>query len=182
MNTIFTFCGPIGSGKSSVSKLFAAKVEAGWNSFGTTTREIAQERRLPVSREDLQRLGADLVANERDTFCRRVLNRATESGKKYAVVDGLRHRDVLQTLRKINHPDTVVVVYIDAPLAIRLERVKERDGLAADQLAELDQHSTEIEVETHLKGLATFVADNGGSKECCAESIFNWAASQKLLI
>lgn len=175
MNTIFAICGPIGSGKSSVSKQFAARIGATWNSFGSTTREIAKERGLPSTRQALQALGADLVANEQSKFCGRVLGAALRETDKPGVIDGLRHARILSCVRKIVDPRHVAVIYVDAPVEVRLQRVKLRDGLSEAQLAELDRHSTEVEVEQKLKALADFVADNSGTTELCVSEIVRWA-------
>lgn len=125
-------------------------------------------------RSDLQNLGADLVAHERESFCRRVLRPVLEANGQIAVIDGLRHRNILDALRKINAPGPVAVIYVDAPFAIRLERVKLRDGLSAEQLSDFEKHSTEIEVERHLKGVADFIADNSRTAEECSEMIASW--------
>jgi dephospho-CoA kinase len=174
MERYFLFSGPIGSGKSSVSKLFASTIGAGWSGFGTVVKEIAVERQLPISREELQILGATLVRNERTSFCRRVITKATEACKNIAVIDGLRHVDVLEELRSLVGKGELLCVYVDAPQAVRLARVKTRDGLSAERIAELEKHSTEIEV-TNLKEVADFIASNVGSVEDCVASIVEWA-------
>jgi|ERR1017187_951538 dephospho-CoA kinase len=174
MNHLFAFCGPIGSGKSSVSKLFATKHGATWSGFGATVREIALERGLATDRGSLQCLGATLVKNEAGTFCRRVIALTARASDKPAVIDGLRHIAILQELRHILNPRKVVCIYVDAPLTIRLERVKKRDGLSPDQLARLEMHSTEVEVEHRLKGIADFVVDNQKSVAECVDSIMDW--------
>jgi dephospho-CoA kinase len=171
----FTFSGPIGSGKSSVSKLFASTAGAGWSGFGATVKEIALERHLPISREDLQVLGANLVEKECSSFCRRVIFKAREGQQGASVIDGLRHIRVLKELRSIVGCDPLVCVYVDAPQPLRLERVKARDGVSHEKLAELEKHSTEIEVNNRLKEVADFVANNGGSVEDCVASIVQWS-------
>src|SRR5664280_1247613 len=138
MNKYFAFSGPIGSGKSSVSKLVASRIGAGWIGFGATVKEIAVERRFPIHREGLQILGAELVANERGLFCRRVIDGAMKSNKEVIVIDGLRHPEVLRELRTVVGSDSLLCVYIDAPQALRLERVKVRGGISAEELAELE--------------------------------------------
>src|ERR1022692_651447 len=151
MNHLFVFCGPIASGKSSISKLFATRVGATWNGFGSTVRKIALERGLATDRESLQCLGAVLIKDETVIFCSRVIELAVNAPNKPAVIDGLRHLTILQELRHMFNPRKVVCMYIDTPLAIRLERVKKRDDISPKQLAKLEMHSTEVEVEHQLK-------------------------------
>jgi dephospho-CoA kinase len=181
MKHTFAFCGPIGSGKSSVSKLFAMRVGAIWNSFGTTVREIALERRLPTNRESLQNLGALLVKDERSSFCSRVIGKTTSGSAGAGVIDGLRHIGVLDELRRDISPQQLVCIYVDAPRSVRLERVKQRDGLTEEQLSDLERHSTEIEVEHRLKKASDFIADNEVSVEQCVDSIVQWTQQRNLL-
>jgi dephospho-CoA kinase len=180
MKHVFAFSGPIGSGKSSVSKLFAAKILAAWNSFGTTVKEVAEERGLATDRESLQRLGAMLVKEDRNSFCRRVVTKATNDKDRAIVIDGLRHIDVLKELRVVVSPKELMCVYVDTPRTIRLERLKTRDGLADNQVADLERHSTEIEVEQGLKAVADFVSDNSQSVEQCVDTIVQWVKKREL--
>jgi dephospho-CoA kinase len=78
-------------------------------------------------------------------------------------------------------PHELICVYVDASRAARLERVKERDGLSAEQLAALERHSTEIEVEQRLKRAADFIANNANSTEECADTVVEWAKSRRLV-
>src|SRR5438876_3855719 len=124
MKLVFAFCGPIGSGKSSVSKLFAARTGAGWTSFGRTVAEIAMERGLTTDRQKLQELGAKLVTEERGSFCKEVVARAKHARGGTVVIDGVRHLAVLEELRSGVSPCNLICVYVDSPRALRLERVK----------------------------------------------------------
>jgi dephospho-CoA kinase len=181
MKTTFAFCGPIGSGKSNVSKSFATQISAGWNSFGTTVREVALERGLPTNRESLQDLGAKLVQRERSLLCRRAIGKAMNVPGSPTVIDGLRHIDILEELRLVVSPQQLVCVYVNTPRDVRLERVKQRDGLSAEQLADLERHSTEVEVELNLKKVADFIADNQHSVEQCVDAIVQWAKYKNFL-
>ena len=175
MKPIFAFCGPIGSGKSSVSKTFAKEIGARWNSFGNAARDIAQERNITVNREALQKLGAQLIEHEREMFCMRVLTPLLGSWEQSGIIDGLRHADVLGELRALVSPRQILCVYVDVAPDVRLERVGKRDGLDEHELGKLDDHSTEVQVKTELRKLADFVANNNGTPEECVSHILNWA-------
>jgi dephospho-CoA kinase len=175
MKQYFAFSGPIGSGKSSVSKLFASTMGAGWAGFGSTIKEIALERHLPINRQELQRLGAELVEKERASFCGQVIAKGSNEQKPLAVIDGLRHLSVLEELRRLVGRERLLCIYVDAPQASRLERVRSRDGLSSEELADLEKHSTEIEVKNRLKEIADFIATNSGPVEDCVHTIVNWA-------
>jgi dephospho-CoA kinase len=139
------------------------------------------ERGLATDRESLQRLGAVLVKNETTSFCHRVVELSANAPDKLAVIDGLRHVAILQELRRILNSRKVLCVYVDAPLTVRLERVKKRDGLSPEQLAKLEMHSTEVEVERQLKGISDFKANNETSAAECAKSITDWTQRNGLL-
>jgi dephospho-CoA kinase len=172
---LFIFCGPIGSGKSAVSKTLAKKIGAAWNSFGTTCKEIAIERNVPIKREELQQLGAHLIEREREMFCKRVLGPILSDGSICGVIDGLRHANVLHELRSLIKPRKIICIYVDVSMDIRLNRVSKRDGIEAEELAKLDSHSTEVQVKTELRELADFTANNNGTPEECTDNILNWA-------
>jgi|SRR5579871_4903555 len=174
MKPLFALCGPIGSGKSSVSKLLAEQIGARWNSFGRTTREIAEERNVPSDRVELQKLGANLIENERQMFCRRVLAPVLVNAEDYGIIDGVRHADVLQEIRAFLSPRRVMCIYVDVEPEIRMERLGKRDGLVAHDIAKLDGHSTEVEVQTKLRNLADLVVHNNGTLEECVRHIVAW--------
>jgi len=158
-----------------VSKIFAKQIGAKWNSFGSAAREIAQERQVPNNREDLQNLGAHLIENEREVFCKRVLSPVLVNGEEYGVIDGLRHADVLGELRSLVKPRKIYCIYVDVLPEVRLVRVGKRDGLDAAKIETLDGHSTEVQVKTELRKLADFIADNNGTAEDCVAHIVAWA-------
>jgi cytidylate kinase len=175
MRSYFVFSGSIGSGKSTISRLFAVAMNADWSGFGATVREIAVERRIPITRGTLQELGAELVARERTSFCARVMREAHEGGRNVLVIDGLRHIDVLTEIRSLAGENSLFCVYLETPQLVRLERIGARDGLLPVDLAELERHSTEIEVANKIREFASFVANNGGSADECVSQIVNWA-------
>jgi hypothetical protein len=62
-------------------------------------------------------------------------------------------------------------VCVNSILARIVERVKKRDGLSPEQIAKLEMHSTEVEVEHRLKEVADLMANNQHSAIECVESI-----------
>ncbi len=75
-HNILFFAGRLGSGKTTLSRAVANQLGARWNSFGNTVRKIAGERSLPMSRQNLQQLGSDLVDQTPEWFCNRVVAEA----------------------------------------------------------------------------------------------------------
>jgi dephospho-CoA kinase len=163
MKTNLVFSGRIGSGKTQVSKAVAEALGLPWNSFGATIKNIALERNLPTVRKNLQSLGEHLVASEPEELCRRVLNEAKPSVAQPIVIDGLRHRHIRDLLQRLLAPAPLVVVFVHAPDAIRLERLRVRDGLTDSQVQGFEEHSTEIQVATEIRDIADLIADNSGA-------------------
>jgi len=64
---------------------------------------------------------------------------------------------------------------------LRLERLRLRDRISPEQLAGLEQHSTEIEVERHFRRIADLALTNCGALEVCEQQILRWAAERRLL-
>jgi hypothetical protein len=87
---------------------------------------------------------------------------------------------VKEELRSLVRGDPLLCIYVDAPQALRLERVNARDGVSAINLAELENHSTEIEVKKQLHEVSDFAASNATSIEECIASIVQWAEKARL--
>jgi dephospho-CoA kinase len=162
MKSNLVFAGRIGSGKTHVSKAVASALGFRWNSFGSTLKNIAVERGLTINRENLQALGEKMVAGEPEELCRRVLGDAEPAGPQPIVIDGLRHRHIRDMLQQLLAPQQLLVVYIDVPDAIRLERLRVRDGLSEADIQKFEKHSTEIQVAAEIRGMADLVIDNSG--------------------
>lgn len=175
MSVVFAFCGPIGSGKSQVSRAFAARLGVGWSSFGNAVRQIVSERGLPLTRTTLQQMGATLVQDHPEDLCSQVLKEAKSASASMSVIDGLRHVKILEQLRVMVTPRSVACVFIAAPIDLRLKRILERDGASAAQLMELEKHSTEVEVQAVLKRHADIVVTNSSSIDNCVDQIVSWA-------
>jgi dephospho-CoA kinase len=173
----FTFSGPIGSGKTSVSKRFAAALGYGWNGFGSTVKRIAVERSVPIERTALQALGAELIAADPDGFCARVFKEAQPPDATSVVIDGLRHARIKEVLERLSAPRPLFCIYVDTSNSVRLDRLAERDGLSAEQILTLEAHSTEIEVTSVVRRVADFVVDNSGDLENTLDQILAWTST-----
>jgi cytidylate kinase len=162
-NLIVAFAGRIGAGKSSVSAAFAA--ELGWKfaSFGSFVRKTASERGMDSSRESLQAIGAELEANDAAMFCRAVLDDAGWNAGEPAVVEGIRHVRIWETLKDLVAPQPVFLVYLEAPEDLRRARLQERGAQEAHYLERAETHSTERDVISKLPQLANLVLSTEGA-------------------
>jgi cytidylate kinase len=174
MDANFVFCGPLGSGKTEVSKTVAAKTGSRWTSFGATLKRIAAERTIPIDREHLQALGEELVSRMPEAFCHRVLDEAEPQGQQHIVVDGLRHAEIFPILQRLSQPRRLVCIFVDVTNQVRLERIKLRDHATESQIAKWESHSTEIEVQLSVRRLADCVVDNSDEVETTVEKVLLW--------
>ena len=163
-NLVVAFAGRIGAGKSSVSAAFAE--DRGWKfaSFGAFVRKTATGRGVDHSRESLQAVGAELEANDPALFCRAVLDDAGWRADELFVVEGIRHVRILDTLKSLVAPQTVFLVYLEAPEELRRTRLQERGAQEAQHLERAETHSTERDVIAELPQLANLVLSTEGAE------------------
>ena len=168
---VVAFSGKSGSGKSTISTSLADRL--GWKraSFGGYVRRVAAERGLTESIESLQDLGAELVANGLAQFCRGVLEAANWRTGEPLIVDGVRHSEVLETLRALTAPSRVILVFVTVGEAERFARLQDRGMKDQSRLAKIESHSIERQVQDALRALADLVVDSGTSLERALETI-----------
>lgn len=168
---VFCFSGGIGSGKSTLSHSLAEVV--GWKrvSFGDFVRKKAKEMQLNESRESLQMIGAQLVANG-GNFCQQVLNDSQWKKDTNLIIDGIRHLDVLSILKRMVKPFKLYHVHIVADDATRSNRIEKRADEGNKTIYELDKHSTECEVHTILFTKADLIVNGNKPIQVLLDEIF----------
>jgi ribosome-binding protein aMBF1 (putative translation factor)/adenylate kinase family enzyme len=151
---VLGFAGRIGSGKSTLSTEVAKAL--GWPraSFGDYVRTVARNSGLDESREVLQELGASLIEGGVDDFCRAVLANCGWNAGEPLVIDGIRHAEVIESLRKLVAPLEMKVVYLDVGDDKRLENLRTREQAETEALKRVEEHPTEEQVKDRLPGLA----------------------------
>jgi dephospho-CoA kinase len=156
---VICFSGGIGSGKTEVSRRVAAQL--GWTraSFGDYVRGVALARGLAGDRAELQAIGEELVAGGIISFCRSVLADARWSAGLPLVVDGIRHLEALEAVRQLVAPLVVALVHLGTPDEVRIARLMKSRPEDAEQIGDLDKHSTEIQVKQSLPSVADLVLD-----------------------
>lgn len=161
---VLGFAGPIGSGKSAVSRALAASL--GWPrvAFGDYVRAIAGQRGLELTRPVLQEVGSSLINAGWDDFVLGVLAQAERRGSQGLLVDGIRHVAAIATLRKLVHPIPVLTIYLEAGLVLRRERLL-REGRDAFELELAEMHPVETELERVRVSCDGRIEANGGLDE-----------------
>src|SRR5262245_49953380 len=110
---VLGFTAPIEGGKTTLSQALSERLKVPRVSFGGYLRRVAQERRLPVTREALQALGEEMVRQDVQAFCREVLNEQPWRAGVPLLVDGVRHEEVLEALRDLLSPAPEYLIYIN---------------------------------------------------------------------
>lgn len=155
---VVSISGGIASGKSTLARSLADAL--GWPvaSFGAYVRSVAIGRGLDDTRANLQAVGADLVRGGTDSFAREVLTAAGWHPSKPAILEGVRHLDVLDSIQRVVSPLDVVHVHVSTPDEDRKARALARGE--TDPRFETDEaHSTERDVRNILPALASIHVD-----------------------
>jgi cytidylate kinase/transcriptional regulator with XRE-family HTH domain/DNA-binding phage protein len=151
---VLAFTGRIGSGKTTLSQQVADAL--GWKraSFGDYLRDFAKGQGLETSREVLQELGESLINKGVDEFCRSVLTHYEWRSGEPLVIDGIRHRAVVEALTKLVAPLELRLVFVEVAERERLKRLQRLEKDILPRLADVEGHSTEREVVATLRDIA----------------------------
>jgi dephospho-CoA kinase len=171
--TIIAFSARIASGKSAVSLCVAAELNWVRASFGEYLGSLARQRGLGTERQTLQELGAGLIQSDPEGFCRAVLEDAGWRRGYGAVVDGIRHAEMVDVLRRVADPLPVMLVFIDAPESIRHKRLQSR-GVSLEENARIELHSTEHQVQDLLPIRADLHVDGAGDASAAAGEVISF--------
>jgi dephospho-CoA kinase len=171
MESDIVFSGRFGSGKTTLAHATAASLGGGYAGFGATIKRIAIEHSLPITRENLQALGEQLVRERAEELCRRVIAERQPNDAARSIIDGLRHKEVYDILRRLSGPKRLLCVFVDIPDDIRIQRIKAREPLSDLQISQIDNHSTEIQVGTVIRSLADISVDNSKSIRAVVDEI-----------
>lgn len=169
---VLAFAGAIGSGKTTLSSAVASALGCSRVSFGDHVRGVASERGMGETREELQALGAEVIA-ERGWrgFCDDVIRRASWSRSQPLVIDGIRHAEALDALRSLVHPLPVDLLYLEVSPDERERRLRTRGELLS---ATAPEHSTEVQVTGSLRDSAQMVLQADDDVSCLVEQVLRW--------
>lgn len=157
---ILAFSGPMRSGKSSVSKQVAQTLHWPRASFGEYIRMQARREGLNESREVLQHLGNTIIETEGwEVFCRNVLEEAHWRPGTSLVVDGIRHREVLEAIQKLAAPVEIRLVFVAINQQVQTQRMLGKDVATVEELQRVEADSTEEQVKTVLPEMADITVD-----------------------
>jgi cytidylate kinase len=180
---VLAFGGAALSGKSFLSTKVA--VALGWprGSFGDFVRDEARIRGLDDDRSTLQKLGQELVHTDPEAMCRQVLRRANWVPGSPAVLDGVRHQVVVETLKRIVAPEPFVLILLEASHEDRIQRLNERLNVSKTlgertSLQEIDADATESDVQSILPRLADLVLTTGSGGDDRLRDVLEWLSAR----
>ena len=169
---VLGFAGRIASGKSSISTAVANSLSLPRVSFGNYVRHLAEYIGLdPNDRTTLQDVGNFLVGYPR-AFCTNVLNQARYQPGERLIIDGIRHKEIVDELRLLVAPAAFVLIYVAANDETIERRIRE-ERKSIDDIHRLEQDATEAQVKSVLAEIADIriVNDDNLSREDVVEEV-----------
>lgn len=150
------------SGKSSLASELAVALDWPVIGFGNYVRHVARERAKPLDIPTLQELGQSMVEKDPRRFVEAVLEFGGLASVDNAILDGLRHVEILDALESVVAPESVIVVHVNTALD-ELRRRHQRDGSDLDRMLAAP---SEQQIQSRLSARATLVVD--GAKPIAA--------------
>lgn len=168
---VIAFSSTIGGGKSTIARAVSARLVWPRVSFSEYLREAARTQRVRDSRTTLQELGEALVERDATGFAGAVLSNI--NFKSGAVVDGVRHIEIVHALQTLVAPLPVHLIYVETDEQTRIQRLTER-GMTADEIKVADSHSTEAQVRGALRENAALRVRGDGDLAGTVDIILEW--------
>ncbi|HBO16465.1 MAG: hypothetical protein UR69_C0003G0077 [Candidatus Moranbacteria bacterium GW2011_GWE2_35_2-] len=163
---IFGLAGEIASGKGTVAKYIVEKHNGSSHRFSTALRDVAKRMYIKENRENLQKISTIFRENFDDNLLSMVIYQDVKNDSHNIVaIDGVRRMADIEYLKKL--PE-FKLVYIDADIKNRFERITKRGENVDDNAKTFEQfkkdHEREAELQIRdLKSKADFIVDNNGS-------------------
>jgi cytidylate kinase len=178
--TALAFSGAIASGKTAISSQVAELLNWPRIAFGDFVRANATARGLPHSRAVLQTIGEELIEKRGWTgFCRSVLGMVDWAPGRSIVIDGVRHTEVVSTLRVLVAPSEFLLVFVKADAALRRHRLAARCATEASDLVIVESHSTEKQLVDALPALADLTVNSSLLPESTVRTILEWVRTRQ---
>ncbi|MFZ3077966.1 MAG: AAA family ATPase [Candidatus Aenigmatarchaeota archaeon] len=166
MRVILGFAGEIASGKGTAAKHLVDKYGSGYFRFSTILRDVLKRMHLEESRENTQKLSTLMRQNFGEDILSKVISKDVLNDRHDIIaVDGVRRLSDIKYLKDV---PVFRLVYIEADIEKRFERIVKRGENVDDKSKTLEQFKkdNEGEAEAQIKGLkahADFVVDNNGA-------------------
>jgi len=165
---IIGLVGEMASGKGTVTEYLLTKYQATKYRFSDILRDILERVHLDIVRKNLASLSLSLrTYYGQDILAYALAQDIKNDDSQVIVIDGIRRDADLKYLRKM---DNFVLVYVEADLEKRYERLVERNEKQDDKIKTFEEFKNDHQLETEitireLKDIADAVIDNNGSVE-----------------
>lgn len=179
MAIVVAFAGKIGSGKTTVTNSLAGLLCWHRASFGDYVRLVVRERRLDATREELQRVGTELLREDPRHFCSSVLLNCGWRCGENLIIDGLRHVETIEIIQKLVQPALLRIVFLSVDEETRIDRLTQRGEADATTIAPADAHSSEQQASSTLAASADLVIDANKPVDEIVREVMNWIRSQR---
>jgi Cytidylate kinase len=168
MTCIIAFSGLPQTGKTTLARLLAHELQCKFVSFGDFVRQEAFNRGIPnATRQDLQNIGQSLVTEDVRDFCRRVLRTVDFSAGEQIVLDGVRHKEVLEVISEISQRQPIKLVLLVASEKTRRNR-------SLQDIDSIDSHRVESEVKAQFRSIADLVIDTENDEAESLQTLMDW--------
>jgi cytidylate kinase len=159
---IIALSGLPGTGKTTLARALAEKLNGAYLGFGDHVRKLAREQDRASDRSSLQDLGETLVRDDPQGFTNGVLAQAPHDWK-VLVVDGVRHLSVLDVLRDYARQSdaSLQLIHLTVDMPVRIDRIVAR-GADPSTAPTAERHASERDVSQRLADSANICLD--GSK------------------
>jgi dephospho-CoA kinase len=142
-------CG-VASGKTTVAQALAKHLpNAAVRSFGDVVRHRARSQGKPLDRATLQAVGLALVDAGWQSFVDALLDDAPQS-ISVLIVEGIRHFEAVEELRRRHLSDTFLTVYLKVEAQVQEKRLKERGESLASRGHAVESFLPQVEAGTDL--------------------------------
>jgi dephospho-CoA kinase len=156
------------SGKGTVAAYVCEKYGSKSYKFSTILRNILDRIYVDQSRENIQKISSALRENfGQDVLAKSIALDVEKDDNEVVVVDGIRRFPDIEHLKKMHH---FKMVYIDAAIEIKYERLIKRGENTDDNSKSLEgfkrDHEAEAEIQIRgLRDISDYVVDNNGTLE-----------------
>lgn len=162
---ILGIAGEMASGKGTIAKHVTVEHKASTRRFSTILRDLLDRVYLDQTRENISTISTILRKSFGEDLLAKAMYHDTQNDDhEIVVVDGVRRLADIAYLRELPH---FKLVYVEAEMENRYERIVKRGENADDSTKTLDQFKKEHELETELqirdlKNYANYIVNNDG--------------------
>ena len=171
MKRILGLCGLPGAGKTVVASLLAGLGHP-VVTMGDAIRDLAKERGLPITRDNLAALMTDIRRAEGEgAVAKHCMHKVRALNSPVVVVDGLRSLKEVEEFKKFFHIFTVAILSSRETRFRRLSaRSREDDPTLFEELVKRDEKELALGLD-RLMVLSNFFLVNEGTKEHLLEEV-----------